>query len=153
MQTLTDNDIEICPRCNTSLRSLNGTCAVCGAAIGGDAELLIAPKKRNTAVIKVAVYFTSAMAFSIGMLEGFGNNNSAAMGVDFLMSLVVLSLIPKAYNNPVATLIICIVVAFAIPLLLPLLNVVPAQEWIRIRLVLLFIPLLALIVHYAAKRV
>ena len=104
-------------------------------------------------MMKMAVYLASALAFLLGILEGFFNNSSTTMTVDLIVSLVLLSLTPRANDSPVSTLAICILVAFVIPSLLPMYNLLPAQEWMAIRLLLLFIPIAALLAYAARKTI
>lgn len=154
METLTENDTKTCPRCNSIIEPLRANCAVCGELVFSQAgsELFIESRKKNSRWLKLAMYFTSAVAFSLGIMEGFLSNNSAAMTVDLIVSLIVLSLTPRAAENPVSTLTGCIFIAFAIPSLLSLLGLFPVQGWMEIRFFLLAIPAIALIVHATARR-
>lgn len=154
METLTGEEIKVCSRCNNSAKPQQDCCAICGASdfSQGQSKLFVDSRAAKKSFIKLAVYLTSAVAFLLGIAEGFLDNNSGAMTLDLIVSLIVLSLTPRANENPVSTLAFCIFFAFALPLSLPLLDLFPVEGWMAIRLLLLFIPLAALIVYAGSKR-
>jgi hypothetical protein len=144
-----------CPSCNTEYEPKDIRCKYCGSIIT-NRDLI---EKRNTEqvhglydlaieqkvrYVRYAVYVTSALNFVLGLLEGFWQNNSIAMAVNFFVSLVFLMVSARSSVNPLAVIFFCVIINVMNHGLCHQLKLCSILDWFLLKSLLFLIPLVSI---------
>jgi hypothetical protein len=153
MDKLQEREMEVCSQCKASEKIESGYCTLCGAPVYplSATNWRAKSQQSHSGYLRLAVYFTAAITFTLGILDGFLDYNSSAMAINLLLSLVVLSLASRVQENPVWILSICITLNLASHTLFPLFDVFELRRWSFLKLLLAIVPIMALLRLKAAR--
>jgi hypothetical protein len=150
------NRIELkCPSCNAEYEPKDIRCKYCGSIITNrdliekrNAEqvrgLYVLAIEQKVKYVRYAVYVTSALNFVLGLLEGFWQNNSIAMAVNFCISLVFLMVSARSSFNPLAVIFFCVIINVINHGLCHQLKLCSILDWFLLKSLLFLIPFISL---------
>jgi hypothetical protein len=156
METVSETKMQICPHCRHHVKVTNGSCEHCGKSIFPGyhlptySELVLKPKNRYT---KFAIYSTAGLNFALGIMEGFLDNNSAAMTLNLSISLILLSVSPRASHSPLLVLVFVVGINVLNQMVSPLYNIFILEKWLWVKGILIIIPTSAIVILLSTRRV
>jgi hypothetical protein len=158
METISESTKQICPWCQSEFNFGDRLCPRCNR--DGEKAKTIPQNFSWTSlfsggtsrVVKCSVYGIAGVNFFLGIVEGFVDNNSSAMAINFIISLVILSLIPRSTQYPITVLLLCITVNLVSQIVFPLFQIFPLQNWLWIKAFLFLVPVGAIAVSGPFKR-
>jgi hypothetical protein len=158
METISEIRDKTCRSCNQTSPLQNEMCLFCGeffAAQDGLAQQMAHPKSLSgnpNRYATRAVYTTAGINFALGIIEGFVDNNSAAMAINFFISLIILCLAPGSLKYPMNSLLICLALNVSSQIISPLFQLFPFQHWLAVKLLVFAIPLIGIVMLILARR-
>jgi hypothetical protein len=135
-----------CTRCSKNTPLQERTCSICGKVFLENDPPSESTARRSTLTRKTSryvaltIYTTASINFALGVMEGFVDNNSSAMVLNFFISLIILWRAPASLKYPVNTLLFCVALNLCAQIISQLFHLFQVQNWVGIKLLLFLIP-------------
>jgi hypothetical protein len=153
METLSETETQLCPHCQQRVQASDGICNICRRIIFPEEEYPSGGQSRQKGgFVRLSMYATAIVAFGLGIMEGFMDNNSAAMTINLLISLILLTVSPRSNQSPFSVLAFAIAINVANQLVSPLYDIFTLEKFLWIKVLLVLIPATGMVVLLTMRR-